>query len=721
MTTLPRTSLAVLLVLVCLSGVAFAKDTDPAALAKEAGRLLKEDRFSESLVIWTRLIDDCRKHPVVTEGDAHWFASRCLRHLGEPKAAAELLESYLKRFPKGKGGFAASVGIFYARDEAGQEKLAQKAGKRVFAGWPKANDTFTVLRMWVERGWKVPRLKTPFKTLYGWTFDRITGTRDPELRLAFLGIIEKQYRTEDFVKDGAILYCQAWAHIEAGRPEEGLALGEKHLKLYPKDINRDKVRVLMARALLEFSPPETERAHRLLKAVVANGPAKYRKQAQELLGIEPKDKSIQIEKGCPKPEGLSKIVVLTNLPAGGDWFKAAAAWRKFRDAEVVQFRGTDPHGAAGALRRIGPEFVAVHVKPETLDNNFHLGVLELCRGLDADPMPDFHFGYLTARNPKDLEAFLARIVAREASGGTTGGVVSVGGSGGQLTTLDFLLHYGHGTPRRVVGGLDASGVAALTLDNRPVVFSGACFNGVCGLSFESSCRDYTFHAPRMLGPDDVISLAWIHAGATGLLAALDADRGEMAMAEWEYFREHAAPLGEVIGHTYRSVFTSLKDDYAGFPRYRAGQPRRTYFFDVMLRGWTSRILISDPMYRPLKQPLAGPTTRAGVKRSGDEIVIEVNAVRFVSGPFINMLPRIAGTPFREKRLYARVALPEGFKGRLGSPKVELSGKAAGAKLSRRLVRHEVWGGRRYVTVQAESLSGKLVTAGATVTWTFVLR
>ena len=65
------------------------------------------------------------------------------------------------------------------------------------------------------------------------------------------------------------------------------------------------------------------------------------------------------------------------------------------------------------------------------------------------------------------------------------------------------------------------------------------------------------------------------------------------MAEWEHFRAYAPTLGEVIGHTYRSIFMSLADDYAGFPRYQAGQPRSISFFNVMLRGWTSRILLGD--------------------------------------------------------------------------------------------------------------------------------
>jgi tetratricopeptide (TPR) repeat protein len=504
---------------------------------------------------------------VVTDGSAYWSASKCLRNLGNPEEAAELLSTYLKKYPKGAGAFAACVGMFQSWLEAGNDKKAQKAGKAVFTNWPDAKDTFLVLAPWLENGFKVPRLKTRYEVVYGWAFDRVSGTRDPELRLLFLDLIEAQYRGEDFVKDGAILYCRAWAEIEAGRPEEGLALGEKHLKLYPKDINRDKVRVLMARALLAFDPPETEKAQKLLRAVAAQPESRYRKQAEELLGIEPKDKSIQIEKGFPREEGLGRIVLLTNLPSGHALRQAAQDWKKARDADVVTFSGAAVKAAAPGLRSSGPEYVAVLVRPEVIDSNFHLEMLELCRGLDRDPMPDFHFGYLTARDGPDLKAMLDRILSKEAEGGAAASVVPLPASGSQIENLDFFLHFGHGTERKIVGGLDAEAVSALTLPRGPVIFSGACFNAICARSFSGSVRDYTFHAPRDFDPKEVLSLAWVHAGVTGLIAALDGDRGEMAMGEWEFFQEHAPALGDVVGHTYRSIFMSLSDDYETFPRY----------------------------------------------------------------------------------------------------------------------------------------------------------
>ena len=62
--------------------------------------------------------------------------------------------------------------------------------------------------------------------------------------------------------------------------------------------------------------------------------------------------------------------------------------------------------------------------PATVDVNFHLDLLELCRSLDADPLPDFYFGYLTAATPEDLTRFTERILAKEAAGGA-GAVVAL--------------------------------------------------------------------------------------------------------------------------------------------------------------------------------------------------------------------------------------------------------------------------------------------------------
>ena len=73
-----------------------------------------------------------------------------------------------------------------------------------------------------------------------------------------------------------------------------------------------------------------------------------------------------------------------------------------------------------------------------------------------------------------------------------------------------------------------------------------------------------------------------------------------------------------------------------------------------------------------------------------------------------------GTPFRVTRLYARVPLPDGFTGTLAFPQVE----TGGIDLMKVQAKHEVWGGRRWVNLQAESKSGKLASRGTAVTYTF---
>ena len=231
-------------------------------------------------------------------------------------------------------------------------------------------------------------------------------------------------------------------------------------------------------------------------------------------------------------------------------------------------------------------------------------------------------------------------------------------------------------------------------------------------------RDYHFK-PEELRPEEALSLAWVHAGATGLFAALDGDRGEMAGAEWEYFRERATSLGAVMGHQYRLVFTSLRESYKSFPRYTPGQRKNKSFYQVMLRGQTSRILISDPMYRPLKAPLAKPLLRTVVtlEEESGSVIVRVKVLRRANGPFVNTLPTKAGTPFREVRVYARAALPRAFAGKLGFPQVD----AQGVVPTKVQAKHEIWGGQRYVNVQAESDDFKLAAPGSELTYTFPVR
>jgi len=704
-----------ILVALCLAAVALASAEERAA---EARTLFDDGRFEESLAAWTEILKTFRLSEVVTSGDAHWYAAQCHARLGRTPEAVALLTAYVKANPAGAGEFRAQQGIFDLWVEAGDGARAQAAGAVLLRKYPDAKGCYAVLRAFLENGWKPPKLATSYDVLSRWTFERTDGRKDPDLRLAFLDLLEKLYPREPSVKEGGTLYSRAWCHLKAGRYAEAIDGCETYLRKFPDGKSEELVRLTAAEAYLALSPPDAAKAEKQLKAVLADPKCRRREEAERLLAAARSGgPMVQISEGCPKPEGLGRTVLLTNLAAGDARLKALEGWRGARGAEVVRFSGTDVEDAAKDLARIGPEFVAVAVAPTTVDINFHFAMLELCRDLDGDPMPDFHFGYLCARDAKDLSAFAERILAKEATAGTAAREAVDLRQTSAVGGLDLLLHFGHGQAWCVEGMVSGEEISALSLPKAPVVFSGACFNGVLSRSWHDSTLKLAFLPPKEIDPKALVSLAWVHAGASALLAALEADRGEMAGSEWEYLRATAAPLGEVIGLEYRLAFTSLPETFASFPRYVPGRAKRTGFYDVMLRGMVSRILLSDPSMRPLKEPLDPPPTRTTVARDDatGALTITVEVDRFTPFTFVNMLP-MSGRGAFDWRIHARVEIPGDVGARYGRPEVRAESGGAEVALTRHHLKHEIWGGKRFVNVQVESEDGRLAKPGAKATF-----
>jgi hypothetical protein len=415
-------------------------------------------------------------------------------------------------------------------------------------------------------------------------------------------------------------------------------------------------------------------------------------------------KPIDLGKGLPRAKGLGQLVILSNYPKSDKRYGAVKALAEYRKAKILRFKGNKIGSVRGKLARLGPEFVAVAVTPETVDVNFHYDVLELCRDLDADPMPDFFFGYFSARDGKDLAGLVERIRKREAAppNPPVVKIVALSGSGEHLMGLDYFMHFGHGQAWKVEGGLSGEQIGALEFPRSPVVWSGACFNGVLSRSYHKCAYQLVFFRPTTIQPEHLMTLNWVHAGVSGYFAAMEGDRGEMAMAEWDYFRIHACSLGEVIGHQYRLAFVSLPESFEKFPRYIPGAKKRMSFYDVMLRGMVSRILISDPCYRPLKRPLDQPVDEAEVKWDAESKTLSVHAkvTRWSQGSFLNYLPKSNKGVF-DRRFTLRVEIPE-LKGKWGEETVTAHRGPEVVELTRHHVRHEVWGNKRYLNLQAET-------------------
>lgn len=439
------------------------------------------------------------------------------------------------------------------------------------------------------------------------------------------------------------------------------------------------------------------------------------------LALEAQEKPLRLDRSCPKADGLGKLVVLTNLPARGPGWRAVKKLADHRSARIFRFKANRVRSVAKKLRSLGPEFVALAVSPETVDMNFQLDMLELCRDLDHDPMPDFHFGYLCARDGDDLAAFVDRILAREVDEGA--GVVAkvrpLTAPTEWIEKVDYLLHFGHGNPRRVIGGLTGEEVGALTLPRRPVVLSGACFTGVLSRSYHPWALKLVYGEPATIEPEQLLALNWVHAGVSGYIAALEGDRGEMAVAEWDHLRERAGALGEVVGYSYRLAFLSLYDEFTTFPRYVPGNRKLMSFYRVMLRGLVSRILISDPSFRPLRKPLDPPATEVTTRidEDGARLVVTIRIRRPAQALFTDCFHMRKNGDFA-RRLSARVALPENLRARLGKPRVTLRRGERAIAFRRTRAKHEVWGGKRYANLQVESPDPQLGAPDCTATFSF---
>ena len=183
----------------------------------------------------------------------------------------------------------------------------------------------------------------------------------------------------------------------------------------------------------------------------------------------------------------------------------------------------------------------------------------------------------------------------------------------------------------------------------------------------------------------------------------------------------------MTGLSYRLAMMSLPESWEAMPRHRAGDARSLHLFDVMLRGQLSRALIGDPSVRLLAKSLDTESihSTARIDATG-RFVVEVSPTdRVRSGTesqflVTNTLTRsgMSGNGFTERRLWARVEVPAEAAGRLGPPEIAVTGDGATIATLRTAVRHEVWGGKRYVNVQVESADAALISRDAKAVFSF---
>ncbi len=361
--------------------------------------------------------------------------------------------------------------------------------------------------------------------------------------------------------------------------------------------------------------------------------------------------------GAPPAASLGSLVLMTDLDEADPYWPVVERLREAKNpVAVLSYEPGRIEGVELELRRVLPEFAIVVTRPERIDVNLHLDLLELSSRLDDDPFVDVAFGYVTGASPVETLAFVDRFLAvakkrnalpksilefgpaqnaRTSQSGPRQHAVAKGWKQSDLYhgPLEDLLDGkrplagygvlragGHGMPDGVVDGLKGADLRSRRLDLSPAIyFSGPCYCGVTGPYFEM--QSGAVHR-KLVRPEESFALAAIASGVTALFAGLDPDRGETTSQEMEHLWIEGGALGHAVKGTYDGCVLALRRPTFELYRYAdgKGRPYRD-LAEQMIGAAAGRALFGDPTLVPFaaaaKPPF--PVKQKG-RRDGFELV-----------------------------------------------------------------------------------------------------
>lgn len=386
-----------------------------------------------------------------------------------------------------------------------------------------------------------------------------------------------------------------------------------------------------------------------------------------------------------REEILPRYAILTTFGPESAMHGSVDWLAERRYARVRQFRADDLSLVRSWLRDFDPTYVAVFLRPEDLDANFHLAFLDLACRLDDDPFPDFAFGYFLASGPADLQRQMKNLQGVEAkfekrlmrftefepgaaaSADETrklawatdlpvrrfavkdGDVEFLRKGSDAVERAAYLVLSGKGWAEGI-RGLPAPEIQRLKLDST-VVFSSVDFTGAAGAGFDV---EGGFVRRWTVPPDRSVALTFIRGGAAAMFAPLGKTRPDFADFEWSDAVLADAPLGWTMKHGYDLAI--LQAGAPPAPLGLAEAKRPPSGLDAPLHLAATRVLFGDPMLKPYARPVMKPvehvrTTASGRTPEGDTILESTwKVVAYDCTPFF-------ADPAGGKRIHLRIPLP----------------------------------------------------------------
>ncbi len=368
--------------------------------------------------------------------------------------------------------------------------------------------------------------------------------------------------------------------------------------------------------------------------------------------------------------GGSDFRVFVAPGENGEFRGAAEILAASHDAESEEFDPSDFDALLERLRAAPPAAVVFVVPPETIDVDFAHRVLEVCVGVDDDPFADFEYGFVTGRDGKAAERFVANGVRarRAARGAKTTMFGSWGGTKVPVATKntaaralgldlhqsfvplslpddkrrahareallgaaddDFLLFFSHGYPDSMEGCFRAADLRdwGVRFDGA-VLVSCACFNGCPGKWYAPLDGSFEHPAPAR---DASIALALLDTGVAAFVGGVDAWHGPLAMQAFALITGDGLSLGAAQKRMQDRLALAFLPERVRYPAARehtarfSGEGR-----DNRLGNGGGMIVYGDPTFVPRAvAPPATGTTR--VARESDRMVITIEQPALVDG------------------------------------------------------------------------------------------
>ena len=351
----------------------------------------------------------------------------------------------------------------------------------------------------------------------------------------------------------------------------------------------------------------------------------------------------------------SNYAILTNIPDTDPYYSAVSLLGSYRAASIVRFLN-NVYESLESLKALMPQYVAVAVKPQTIDVDFVTQTYLVLSQLDDDQFLDCSVGFITGATASDMNLLVNNTISAE-NGSRPAKYTAIMNSnttfGGEGATLNrsqvysrFFSQSGWATslvdnyhkPLDLYQRIGNSSITTIDMHGNPtgienlssteirngpqqylfptVVIASSCYTSVTYRFYQEGVS-----ANATIDPNQSFSLSFLKKGAVGYVGHI-----RMTGANWN-------ALEPVL---YGMTFLGLSQGESLKQALNLGLTNFGLPANITLHGenFFGYVLYGDPEYTPIPQPLSSPIISATYTTYQNSTSVRLGINRNVSFPKI---------------------------------------------------------------------------------------